>query len=237
VTSRAVVAVVLATTALVTGPAAAPSARAHGPAPAEPVFTQGPFTASYAPPPAGTYDLPPLKHVPAFTLLDSGGRRVSTTALMRGRLAVVSFIYTSCADSLGCPLASASMRELQERLRDADLLGRVRLLSISVDPARDRPAALARYAQAFGADPAAWQFLTAASDASIRPVLDAYGQDRQPVQDERGRFTGAYRHVLKVFLVDERGWIRNVYSTGFLVPVVVVNDIVTLLAESRQARR
>jgi protein SCO1/2 len=57
------------------------------------------------------------------------------------------------------------------------------------------------------------------------------------VHDERGRFTGAYRHVLKVFLVDERGWIRNVYSTGFLVPAVVVNDIVTLMAEPRRAGR
>ncbi len=234
-TPRAVVALVVATTALVVRPPG--GVDAHGPAPSEPVFTQSPFIASYAPPPPGTYALPPLKHVPGFTLVDSAGRRVSTTALTRDRIAVVSFIYTSCSDSAGCPLASASMRELQERLRDAALLGRVRLLSISVDPARDRPAQLAHYAHAFGADPAAWRFLTATSDAGIRPVLDAYGQDRLPVHDERGRFTGAYRHVLKVFLVDERGYIRNVYSTGFLVPAVVVNDIATVLAEARRGRR
>jgi hypothetical protein len=36
--------------------------------------------------------------------------------------------------------------------------------------------------------------------------------------------------VLKVFLVDEGGWIRNVYSAGFLVPEVVVNDLRTVLA-------
>jgi cytochrome oxidase Cu insertion factor (SCO1/SenC/PrrC family) len=237
VTRRAVVALVVATTALVLGGIPAPRVRAHAPAPSEPVFTQAPFRASYAPPAPGTYELPPLKHVPGFTLLDSAGRRVSTTALTRGRLAVVSFIYTSCSDSTGCPLASASMRELQERLRDVELLGRVRLLSISVDPMRDRPSQLAQYARAFGADPVAWRFLTATSDARIRPVLDAYGQDRLPVHDERGRFTGAYRHVLKVFLVDERGFIRNVYSTGFLVPAVVVNDIATVLGESRRERR
>jgi cytochrome oxidase Cu insertion factor (SCO1/SenC/PrrC family) len=210
---------------------------AHGPAPAEPVFTQAPFTASYTPPPAGTYELPALRQVPAFTLVDSEGRRVSTSALARGRLSVVSFIYTSCSDRFGCPLASATMRELQERLREADLLARVTLLSITVDPARDRPARLAHYARAFGADPAVWHFLTASSDAGIRPVLDAYGQDRQPVHDDRGRVTGAYRHVLKVFLVDARGFIRNIYSTGFLVPAVVVNDVTTVLHEDRQARR
>jgi cytochrome oxidase Cu insertion factor (SCO1/SenC/PrrC family) len=149
----------------------------------------------------------------------------------------VSFFYTSCSDRFGCPLASATMRELQERLREAGLLPRVTLLSITVVPVRDRPAQLAHYARAFGADPAAWHFLTAASDAGIRPVLEAYGQDRQAVHDERGRATGAYRHVLKVFLVDARGFIRNIYSTGFLVPAVVVNDVTTVLGEDRQARR
>jgi hypothetical protein len=61
-------------------------------------------------------------------------------------------------------------------------------------------------------------------------VLRSYGQDRAPVYDERGQFTGRYRHVLKVFLVDRDGRIRNVYSTGFLVPQVVLNDIKTVLA-------
>lgn len=57
------------------------------------------------------------------------------------------------------------------------------------------------------------------------------------MHDDRGRATGAYRHVLKVFLVDARGFIRNIYSTGFLVPAVVVNDVTTVLGEDRQARR
>ena len=61
------------------------------------------------------------------------------------------------------------------------------------------------------------------------------GQDRTPVLDERGRFTGLYRHVLKVFLVDAAGDVRNVYSAGFLVPEVIINDIKTLLAARREA--
>ncbi len=53
--------------------------------------------------------------------------------------------------------------------------------------------------------------------------------------DGRGRFTGRYRHVLKVFLVDRDGQIRNVYSAGFLVPEVVVNDIKTVLGRGGPA--
>jgi len=63
-------------------------------------------------------------------------------------------------------------------------------------------------------------------------VLQSYGQDRAPARDERGRFTGRYRHVLKVFLLDQEGYVRNIYSAGFLVPEVVVNDIKTVLSPS-----
>jgi cytochrome oxidase Cu insertion factor (SCO1/SenC/PrrC family) len=213
---------------------AAPATIGHAhdlPAAADQVFTQGLFMPAYTPPAPGTYALPPITHVPSFSLLDTAGRRVTTAGLARGRLSVVSFVYTGCSDRLGCPLASAALRDVQERLRRAGLVPHATLLSISVDPARDGPAQLAQYARAFGADAAVWRFLTADSDAHLQPVLDAYGQDREKVHDERGRFTGTYRHVLKVFLVDRRGWIRNIYSTGFLVPAVVVNDIATLLRE------
>jgi cytochrome oxidase Cu insertion factor (SCO1/SenC/PrrC family) len=212
---------------------AAGGAAAHGPAAAPPapdVFLQGAFTPAYEPPAPGTYELPAIRRVPAFALVDTDGRRVSTRDLVRGRAAVVSFIYTACSDRMGCPLASAALHDLQVRLREAGLEGQAVLLSISFDPERDRPRHLASYAQAYEADPAVWRFLTARSDREIQAVLDAYGQDRERVRDERGRFTGAYRHVLKVFLVDEGGWIRNVYSAGFLVPEVVVNDLRTVLA-------
>ena len=213
---------------------AAAGARAHGPVPAAPpapdVFLQGAFTPAYEPPAPGPYELPPLRRVPGFALVDTEGRRVSTRELARGRAAVVSFIYTACSDRLGCPLASAALHDLQARVREAGLDGQAVLLSISFDPERDRPRHLATYARAYEADPALWRFLTARSDREIQAVLDAYGQDRERVRDERGRFTGAYRHVLKVFLVDEAGWIRNVYSAGFLVPEGVVNDLRTVLA-------
>src|SRR5574337_916233 len=65
----------------------------------------------------------------------------------------------------------------------------------------------------------------------LRTVLKSYGQDRTKIYDADGRFTGRYRHVLKVFLVDHAGQVRNIYSTGSLVPQVMVNDIKTVLAD------
>lgn len=204
-------------------------AAAHEPTRVEDEFIKGAFTPSFVPPPPGSYELPVMGKVGSFVLRDADGRRVETATLTRGKAAVVSFIYTACSDRLGCPLASSALRELQRRVRAENLGGQTILLTISFDATRDTPARLATYARALDADPTLWHFLTAASPSGLDAVLRSYGQDRTPVHDERGRFTGKYRHVLKVFLVDPAARIRNVYSAGFLVPEVLINDIKTVL--------
>lgn len=194
-------------------------------------FVKGVFSPSFTPPAAGTYDLPAIKRVSDFVLRDASGQRVSTQAITAGKVAVISFIYTACPERLGCPLASLALQSLQTRVKDEGLDGSVALLSISFDARRDTPTALAKYASVYGADRRLWRFMSAPSGRILDDMLESYGQDRAPVYDERGRFTGRYRHVLKVFLVDQDGYIRNVYSAGFLVADLVVNDIKTVLHE------
>jgi len=207
------------------------SAIAHEGASLEDEFVKGVFSPSFTPPPAGSYELPAIKRVPGFALRDSTGHSVNTQSVTAGKVSVVSFIYTACPERLGCPLASQALQSLQTRVKDEGLSGRVALLSISFDATRDTPAALAKYANVYGADARLWRFMTAPSGRVLEDMLGKYGQDRAPVYDERGRFTGRYRHVLKVFLVDRDGYIRNVYSAGFLVADLVVNDIKTVLTE------
>jgi len=194
-------------------------------------FVKGVFSPSFVPPAAGSYELPAVKRVAGFVLRDSTGRSVSTERITAGKVAVVSFIYTACPERLGCPLASQALQDLQVRLKDEGLHRDVVLLSISFDPALDSPGRLAKYARVYGADPVFWRFMTAPSALVLEGILESYGQDRAPVYDPRGRFTGRYSHVLKVFLLDRDGYIRNIYSAGFLVPELVVNDIKTVLTE------
>jgi cytochrome oxidase Cu insertion factor (SCO1/SenC/PrrC family) len=208
---------------------ASSAANAHGSVGFEETYIQGIFSPRFTPPAAGTYDLPVIKRVSPFILIDAAGRRVSTRSLMRGKVAVVSFIYTACTDRLGCPLAGMALRELQAKLLQEGLQDQTVLLSISLDAERDTPAQLTKYARAFGAEPSFWHLLTAPSERVLRATLKSFGQDRAKVFDERGRFTGRYRHVLKVFLVDQAGDVRNIYSTGSLVPQVMANDIKTVL--------
>jgi len=217
---------------LTAGAPGPPAVTAHSDGPPLPdEFIQGAFAPAFVPPAPGSYDLPPIKRVGAFTLRDTAGRAVDTRSVTAGKVAVVSFIYTACPDRLGCPLASQTLRDLQVRLRETGLARHTALVSISFDPERDHPAELAKYAQVYDADPALWRFLTAPSGRVLDAVLESYGQDRTPERDESGRPTGRIRHVLKVFLVDREGFIRNVYSAGFLVPELVLNDIRTVLGE------
>jgi len=217
---------------LLVGLTAAPGvAGAHEALSLDDEFVKGVFSPSFVAPAAGTYELPPIRRVADFVLRDSTGRALSTREVTAGKVTVVSFIYTSCPERLGCPLASLALQDLQGRLRGEGLSRAVALLSISFDPERDTPAQLAKYARVYGADPALWRFMTAPSSRVLEDVLESYGQDRAPVYDRRGRFTGRYSHVLKVFLVDEAGFVRNIYSAGFLVPDLVINDIKTVLAD------
>src|SRR5215467_11443033 len=208
------------------------AARGHEALSLEEEFVKGVFSPSFTPPPAGTYDLPVLNRVPGFVLRDDTGHRVSTERITAGKVAVVSFIYTACPERLGCPLASRALHDLQGRLKEEGLSRDVALLSVSFDPGRDSPGQLAKYARIYDADPTLWRFMAAPSMRVLESMLESYGQDRAAVYDDRGRFTGRYSHVLKVFLVDRDGDIRNIYSAGFLVPDIVVNDIKTVLASS-----
>lgn len=211
-------------------------ANAHEIPELEETFIQGVFSPKFIPPAAGTYDLPVITRVSPVVLIDAAGRRVNTASLMRGKVAVVSFIYTTCSDRLGCPLAGMALRELQTALLREGLQDQAVLLSVSLDAERDTPVQLAKYARVFGAEPPLWHLLTAPSERVLKTALESYGQDRARVYDERGRFIGRYRHVLKVFLVDQAGQVRNIYSTGSLVPQVIVNDIKTVLTDKTAGR-
>jgi cytochrome oxidase Cu insertion factor (SCO1/SenC/PrrC family) len=193
---------------------------------------------AYALPEPGSYELPAIARVPDFTLLDERGKPTRLLGLAPDQVAVVSFVYSRCAGGQGCPLALATLQGLDRKLAaEPALAGHVRLATVSFDPASDTPERMAALRTRLR--PAAdWHFLTAADPDAIAPVLAAFGQDALPLVDERGAELGLFRHVLKVFLVDARGAVRNVYSAGFLSPELVLVDARTLLLESgRRATR
>jgi cytochrome oxidase Cu insertion factor (SCO1/SenC/PrrC family) len=194
------------------------------------------FELRFEPPEPGSYGLPPIGRVGEHRLLDPQGKRVPLLDLAAGQLAVVSFIYASCPQGWGCPLALATFQQLDRRLAEhPGLSSRVRLITVSFDPARDTPEHMATLREQLR-PVSDWSFLTAASQTEIRPVLENYGQDAIPLVDAHGASTGLLRHVLKVFLIDATRTIRNIYSVGFLSPEIVWGDVQTLILEQAGAK-
>jgi cytochrome oxidase Cu insertion factor (SCO1/SenC/PrrC family) len=205
-------------------------AAAHGP----PAASAGGPVFDFVPPEPGTYRLPPIKAAADGPVLDSDGSRHGLAALMRGKVTVLSFVYTRCSDPFGCPLATGALFDLFDASAADPALARdLQLLSLSFDPAHDDPARMAEYgasalAQA-GPGRASWRFLTAESEAAVEPMLAAYGQavDRRLEHGEESTIN----HLLRVYLVDPELRVRNIYGVDYLDPRLVLADVRTLLLE------
>jgi len=198
------------------------------------VYGVGRFAPEYAPPAPGSYRLPPIDTVSNHPLVGSDGEPTTLYSLTRGRVAVVAFIYTTCAEATGCPVSTGVLHRLDGLIAaDRSLRGRVRLVTISFDPERDTPARLASV-RALHEPRTDWAFATAPDEARLGPLLEDFGQPVARLRFDDGTWTGLYRHVLKVFLVDRQHRVRNVYSTGFLHPELVLNDVRTVLLEENR---
>ena len=195
-------------------------------------YAVGTFAPEYAPPAVGSYTLPVIQSIRDHPLIDADGRPTTLFALKRDQVAVVGFVYTTCVEVAGCPLGNAVLKGIDTALgAEPDLARRARLVTVSFDPERDTPARMTQV-RALYRPSASWRFVTTPGEAELRPLLDDFGQPVAKLRFADGRWSGLFRHVLKVFLLDRENRVPNVYSVGFLGPELVLNDIRTLLRET-----
>lgn len=159
---------------------------------------------------------------PEFTLTNQDGKRIALKDL-RGRVLAITFIFASCMET--CPLLTATMVGLQDRL-GADFGPRVYFVSITVDPERDTPEVLKRYAEAHRVNPAGWAFLTG-TPAEIREVARRYGiyYKKAPLGD--------VDHTFLTSLVDQSGTLRVQYMGARFKPEEVLRDLQSLSGTAR----
>jgi len=148
--------------------------------------------------------LPVLGVVPAFALVASTDTPF-TSADLTGQVWVADFIFTTCQGV--CPRLSAQMARLRDVLARHGLNG-VRLVSFSVDPHNDTPAALRDYAGRFHADPAHWVFVTGSREDLHALIRDGFHVAVVEPPDAGGVIT----HSEKFVLVDQQAQIRGYYS-------------------------
>lgn len=136
--------------------------------------------------------------IPDVTLLDQDGREVRFyTDLVKGKVVVINFVFTSC--TVVCPPLGANFGRLQYML--GERLGRdVHLISVSTDPETDTPARLRDWGARFGAKPG-WTLVTGEKAELDRVLLALTGDTTRKGahsavvlvgSDARGELTQAY---------------------------------------------
>jgi cytochrome oxidase Cu insertion factor (SCO1/SenC/PrrC family) len=186
-------------------------------------------------PPPGSYELPPIQAATDGWVLDGSVVPRRLSRYTQGALTMLSFVYTYCVDPVGCPLAYETFVALRARvLAEPRLKGRVRLVSLSFDPSHDTPALMQQYGGEYARSrELPWAFLTTSSLKFLQPILEGFGQDVEVAPGVDGQPGRVVTHMLKVFLIDERGRVREIYSAAFLHLDVMVNDLLTLAQEAR----
>ena len=132
--------------------------------------------------------------VPDFKLTDQDGKPFQFAAA-RGKLILVTFVFTTCPDV--CPLFTANFAAIQRTL-DEKRVKDYLLLTITTDPERDSAAVLKDYAGRFKADFKRWSFLTGAR-AELSKVWKLFGVNVTKTE------SGQVQHTSFTTLIDRQG--------------------------------
>jgi len=142
----------------------------------------------------------------ALSLETSTGAHVGLD-VHRGNPTLIALFYASCANV--CPMTVATLQQLEQDLPAEQREG-LRILLVSVDPARDDPAALTDLRARHGLGPH-WT-VARASDDQVRELSAALGVKYRALAD------GEFAHGAQVALVDAEGVVRAKVDLGAQSP-------------------
>ena len=172
--------------------------------------------------PAATAHIPaPGEEVPDFQFTNQGGRHVSLKQY-RGKVLLLTFIYTRCPFPDFCPRMSKNFAEIYHQIGNDPVLSRqTHLLSISFDPAHDTPGVLRDYAFSVAGSKQdslfeRWEYV-APRPADLSKIADYFALAYKP---EGGLIT----HTLSSAVIGADGKIVKWYHGGDWQPSELVKD-------------
>ena len=156
---------------------------------------------------------------PDFTLTDGPTGDVVALSALRGKVVVLTFLYTNCPDV--CPLTAEKLRDARDRVgQPADLA----LVAVSVDPRQDTPQATREFVRAHRLD-GAMRFLIGDAAALAR-VWQVYGIAAIPAEES------SVVHNDAIYLIDKQGRERSLLHSDVDVGALAAS-LRVLLGESR----
>jgi protein SCO1 len=164
----------------------------------------------------------PGDEVPDFTLVNQNGKNIHFQQF-RGKPLLLTFIYTRCPFPDYCLRMSNNFAQIMQQLqKDPRTFGQAQLLSISIDPEYDKPAALHSYGERYvgRADPkfVHWEFASG-SPEQVRKAADFFGLSYNQKD-------GQIVHGLVTVLIGKDGKVAKVYSGNDWKPEQVAADFV-----------
>lgn len=165
----------------------------------------------------GTLALP-ARQAPPLQLRNYQGRPVSIAAY-RGRVVLVTFLYTRCPDV--CPLIAANLRAALALL--GPRAARAQLIAVSVDPRGDTPAAVARFLRVHDLRGRMEYLIGSAAELARTWSAWSVGAKRQAASPE------LVAHSALVYGVSASGRLITLYPSSF-EPHEIAHDIPLLAA-------
>lgn len=150
--------------------------------------------------------------IPNFTLVNQDGKKISPKDY-EGKALAITFIYSRCPLPEYCILMSKNFSDLAIQLNDnAELKDKIRLLSISFDPATDTPEKLKQYGQGYlGKDAkpdfTVWQLATG-TDKQVKEIADFFGLLYEVDQKDKTQFN----HSLRTIVVAPDGKVQKIFA-------------------------
>jgi protein SCO1/2 len=152
-------------------------------------------------------------------LVDQDNRPRAFSSFKGHRLAV-TFIYTRCPIPDFCPLMDKHFAAVQKTIAATLSLADVRLLTVTLDPAFDRPAILKAYARRREAVPDIWTFLTG-EPADVNAFASQFGLYVEHNPQNAIDIT----HNLRTAVIDPEGRLVTVHNGNSWTPDELVADL------------
>jgi protein SCO1/2 len=179
-----------------------------------------------APAPITSRAFEPGDLLPDIAFTDDAGR-IRRLAEFRGRVLVVTFIYTRCPLPTYCPLMERNLQSAQTLLQRLGAEDGWHFLSLSFDAAHDTPAVLADYARTWRSESEAararWTF-AAAEPADVHALGDGLGLEFREAD-------GAITHSLRTVVIDPHGRLRRSFAGNSWTPQELASAVRRALRE------
>jgi cytochrome c peroxidase len=134
----------------------------------------------------GSYTLASYKPASDGDVIDADGLNKSLHDIYDDKIVLLNFMYSTCADVNGCPLATAVFHKIKNILDKDPVIGKqVSMISLSFDPENDSPDVMKLYGDGTDSGTVDWKFLTTNSMNDLDPILNKYSQRIIKEYDEK----------------------------------------------------